>query len=184
MTRHVSALTAWLIVCYAFLYAPIGFLVAFSFNASRLVTAWDGFSLRWYAHAGARPALIAAALLSLRIAAASATLALIVGTLAGYALARFGRFRTRGAFAAALAAPLVLPEVITGLSLLLLFVALRAGRRLARRPRREDGDAGACLGLGRLCRGGGAGAPGRTPARSGGRRRWTSTPRPGWRLPA
>jgi putrescine transport system permease protein len=68
--------------------------------------------------------MIDAALLSLRIAAASATLALIVGTLAGYALARFGRFRGRAAFAAAVAAPLVLPEVITGLSLLLLFVAL------------------------------------------------------------
>ena len=80
---------------------------------------------------GTTSTLIAAALLSLRIAAASATLALIVGTLAGYALARFGRFRSRGASTAALAAPLVLPEVITGLSLLLLFVALQqasAGR--------------------------------------------------------
>ena len=85
----------WLIACYAFLYAPIAFLVALSFNASRLVTAWDGFSLRWYATLWQDQTLIAAALLSLRIAAASATLALIVGTLAGYALARFGRFRTR-----------------------------------------------------------------------------------------
>jgi putrescine transport system permease protein len=118
-------LLAWLIVCYAFLYAPIGFLVALSFNASRLVTAWDGFSLRWYAALWHDQALIGAAQLSLRIAATSATLALIVGTLAGYALARFGRFPARGAFAGALAAPLVLPEVITGLSLLLLFVALQ-----------------------------------------------------------
>ncbi|HET7882884.1 MAG TPA: ABC transporter permease subunit [Acetobacteraceae bacterium] len=118
-------LTAWLIGCYAFLYAPIAFLVVLSFNASRLVTAWDGFSLRWYAVLWHDRALIDAALLSLRIAAASATLAVIVGTLAGYALARFGRFRTRDPLTAALAAPLVLPEVITGLSLLLLFVALQ-----------------------------------------------------------
>ena len=115
----------WLVACYAFLYAPIAFLVMLSFNASRLVTAWDGLSLRWYEMLWQDRTLIAAALLSLRIAAASATLALIIGTLAGYALARFGRFRTRAAFTAALAAPLVLPEVITGLSLLLLFVALQ-----------------------------------------------------------
>jgi len=120
-----APLTAWLIACYAFLYAPIAFLVMLSFNASRLVTVWDGFSLRWYVALWHDETLIAAALLSLRIAAASATLALIIGTLAGYALARFGRFRTRGAFAATLAAPLVLPEVITGLALLLLFVALQ-----------------------------------------------------------
>jgi putrescine transport system permease protein len=118
-------LLAWLIACYVFLYAPIAFLVTLSFNASRLVTAWDGFSTRWYAALFQDRTLITAALLSLRIAAASATLALIVGTLAGYALARLGRFPMRGAFAAALAAPLVLPEVITGLSLLLLFVALQ-----------------------------------------------------------
>ncbi len=125
MTRHASLLTTWLIACYAFLYAPIAFLVVLSFNASRLVSTWDGFSLRWYATLWHDRTLIAAALLSLRIAATSATLALIVGTLAGYALARFGRFPIRGAFTAALAAPLVLPEVITGLSLLLLFVTLQ-----------------------------------------------------------
>jgi putrescine transport system permease protein len=127
VTRRNVPLIAWLIVCYAFLYAPIGFLVALSFNASRLVTAWDGFSLRWYATLWHDQTLISAALLSLRIAATSATLALIVGTLAGYALARFGRFPSRAALAATLAAPLVLPEVITGLSLLLLFVALEQG---------------------------------------------------------
>ena len=124
MTRPRSLL-AWLIACYAFLYAPIAFLVALSFNASRLVTTWDGFSLRWYVALWHDQPLVSAALLSLRIAAVSATLALIVGTLAGYALARFGRFPGRGAFTAALAAPLVMPEVITGLSLLLLFVALQ-----------------------------------------------------------
>jgi putrescine transport system permease protein len=124
VTRSRSLL-AWLIVCYSFLYAPIGFLLTLSFNDSRLVTAWAGFSLRWYAALWHDQPLIAATLLSLRIAAVSATLALVVGTLAGYALARFGRFPTRSAFAVALAAPLVLPEVITGLSLLLLFVALQ-----------------------------------------------------------
>jgi putrescine transport system permease protein len=123
--RLPSPLLIWLIVCYAFLYAPIGFLIALSFNASRLVTAWHGFSLRWYGVLWHDGALIAAALLSLRIAVVSATLALIVGTAAGFALVRFGRFRGRAAFTAALAAPLVLPEVITGLSLLLLFVALQ-----------------------------------------------------------
>jgi len=125
LTRISPALIVWLIICYAFLYAPIGFLVALSFNASRLVTAWDGFSLRWYSTLWQDDALISAALLSLRIAATSATLALIIGTLAGYALARFGRFRARAALTAILAAPLVMPEVITGLSLLLLFVALQ-----------------------------------------------------------
>lgn len=123
MRPHVS-LTTWLIACYAFLYAPIAFLIVLSFNASRLVTAWAGFSPRWYVTLAHDQNLIDAALLSLRIAGLSATLALIVGTLAGYALARFGHFRARAAFAAAVAAPLVLPEVITGLSLLLLFVSL------------------------------------------------------------
>jgi putrescine transport system permease protein len=119
-------LLAWLIACYAFLYAPIVFLVVFSFNASRLVTAWSGFSTRWYGALWQDTQLIDAALLSLRIAALSATLATAVGTLGGYALARFGRFRMRLPFAAAVTAPLVIPEVITGLSLLLLFVALEA----------------------------------------------------------
>jgi putrescine transport system permease protein len=118
------ALLGWLLGCYAFLYAPIAFLIAFSFNESRSVTAWSGFSVHWYGELLGDPVLVGAALLSLRIAALSATLALIVGTVAGYVLARFGRFRTRTALEAALAAPLVLPEVITGLSLLLLFVVL------------------------------------------------------------
>lgn len=117
-------LLAWLIACYAFLYAPIAFLVAFSFNGSRLVTEWAGFSTRWYTTLAQDDNLIGAALLSLRIAAISATIALIIGTLAGYVLARFGAFRGRGMFLASVLAPLVLPEVIIGLSLLLLFVTL------------------------------------------------------------
>ncbi|MDR3534546.1 MAG: ABC transporter permease subunit [Rhodopila sp.] len=119
-----ASLTAWLIVCYAFLYTPIAFLVVFSFNDSRLVTGWSGFSTRWYGALLHDQALIDAAFLSLRIAAVSATIACVVGGTAGFALARFGRFRGRGLFEAALAAPLVMPEVITGLSLLLLFVTL------------------------------------------------------------
>lgn len=123
MTR-ARMLLPWLILGYAFLYAPIGFLVVFSFNAAKLVTAWSGFSFRWYGVLARDGQLIDAAWLSLRIASVSATLALIVGTLAGFALARFGSFRGRQAFATVLAVPLVLPEVIIGLSLLLLFVAL------------------------------------------------------------
>lgn len=122
MTRR--PLLAWLIACYAFLYAPIAFLITFSFNDSRLVTEWAGFSTRWYVTLAHDTNLVDAALLSLRIAAVSATIALIIGTLAGYALARLGAFRLRGVFQASVLAPLVLPEVIIGLSLLLLFVTL------------------------------------------------------------
>jgi putrescine transport system permease protein len=117
-------LIAWLIVCYAFLYAPIAFLIVFSFNDSRLVTAWTGLSTHWYSVLWHDQALIDATLLSLRIAAVSATIASVVGGTAGFAMARFGQFRGRGLLEVALAAPLVMPEVITGLSLLLLFVTL------------------------------------------------------------
>jgi putrescine transport system permease protein len=110
---------------YAFLYVPIALLVAFSFNASRLLTIWSGFSWRWYIALWHDAPLISAALLSLRVAALSATIATLIGTAAGFALARFGRFRGRGAFAATLSVPLVLPDVIVGLSLLLLFVVLQ-----------------------------------------------------------
>ncbi len=123
MTSRTTLIT-WLIACYAFLYLPIAFLIVFSFNESRLVTGWSGFSTRWYATLWHDQALIDATFLSLRIAAVSASIAIIVGATAGFALARFGRFRGRTLFEAALAAPLVMPEVITGLSLLLLFVTL------------------------------------------------------------
>jgi putrescine transport system permease protein len=119
-----AALIGWLIVCYAFLYAPIGFLIVFSFNDARLVTGWSGFSTRWYAALWHDQALIDATFLSLRIAAVSASIACVVGAAAGFVLVRFERFRGRGLFEAALAAPLVMPEVITGLSLLLFFVTL------------------------------------------------------------
>ena len=119
-----AGLFRWLIVCYAFLYLPVVFLIGFSFNDSRSVTAWAGFSWRWYGVLFHDAALIEAASLSVRIAAVSASIALVAGTAFGLALARFGRFRGRGAFEALVFAPLILPEVITGLALLLLFVLL------------------------------------------------------------
>jgi putrescine transport system permease protein len=109
---------------YAFLYAPIVLMIVLSFNESRLVTVWTGFSLRWYAELLGNEALLRAAWLSLRIAVVSATAATVLGTLAGLVLVRFGRFGGRWLFAGMIAAPLVMPEVITGISLLLLFVTM------------------------------------------------------------
>lgn len=113
---------------FAFLYLPILLMVVFSFNDSRMVTSFTGFSTRWYAALWENGPLMEALFLSLRIAAVSATMATILGTTAGFALARWRRFRGRAAFAAVMAAPLVMPEVITGLSLLLLFVAINFDR--------------------------------------------------------
>jgi len=110
---------------FAFLYLPIVSLVAYSFNASKLVTVWAGFSTKWYGTLMHDTALLKAAWLSLRIATMNATLALILGTLAGFSLARSGRFRGRTLLSGMVTAPLVMPEVITGLSLLLLFVAMQ-----------------------------------------------------------
>lgn len=112
----------------AFLYLPIVVLVIYSFNASQLVTVWGGWSLRWYAAFFNDEAMLAAAATSLRVAAVSATLAAVLGTLAALALVRGERFKGRTLFSGMLYAPLVMPEVITGLSLLLLFVALGAER--------------------------------------------------------
>jgi len=112
----------------AFLYLPIVILVIYSFNASRLVTVWGGWSLRWYAELLRDDAMRQAAWASLRIAALSASAATVIGTCAAVALTRMGRFRTRLLFSGMVYAPLVMPEVITGLSLLLLFVAFNADR--------------------------------------------------------
>src|SRR5581483_8435131 len=112
----------------AFLYLPIAVLVIYSFNASRLVTVWSGWSLAWYRDLLHDEAMIDAAWTSLRIAALSATAATVLGTLAAVALTRMGRFRGRLLFSGMVYAPLVMPEVITGLSLLLLFVALDLDR--------------------------------------------------------
>ncbi len=110
---------------YLFLYGPILTLIVYSFNESRLVTVWGGFSTKWYGALLENEKLLDAAFLSLRIAAASATGAMILGTLCAVTLVRFGRFRGRFLFSAMTTAPLVMPEVITGLSLLLLFVSLQ-----------------------------------------------------------
>ena len=121
---NITALTLGL----SFLYLPIAILVIYSFNASRLVTVWGGWSTRWYAELLADNALLDAAWISLRVAVLSASTATVIGTLAAVALVRRGRFRGRVVFSAFTYAPIVMPEVITGLSLLLLFVALGLDR--------------------------------------------------------
>ena len=111
---------------FAFLYLPIALLVIYSFNASRLVTVWGGWSTRWYAALIDNDKYRDAAFTSLEIAVMAATIALALGTCAGFAMNRFGRFRGRLVFGFMLMAPLVVPEVILGLSLLLLFVAAQS----------------------------------------------------------
>ncbi len=112
----------------AFLYLPIVILIVYSFNASRLVAVWGGWSTRWYAELAGDVALLESAFVSLRVALVSASAATMLGTLAAVALVRLGRFRGRLPFAALIYAPLVMPAVITGLSMLLLFVALSIDR--------------------------------------------------------
>ena len=111
---------------FAFLYLPIAVLVAYSFNGSRLVTIWGGFSIRWYAALLEDDKFRAAALTSLEIGVMAASIALVLGTCAGLAMNRFARFRGRLLFGFMLMAPLIVPEVILGLSLLLLFVAAQS----------------------------------------------------------
>ncbi|HEY8004439.1 MAG TPA: ABC transporter permease [Phenylobacterium sp.] len=108
----------------AFLYAPIVLLAAYSFNASRLVTVWGGFSTRWYVALARDDQMLDAVWVTLRVGLISATAATVLGVLAATALVRAGRFRGRALFSGMIYAPLVTPEVILGLSLLLLFVAL------------------------------------------------------------
>lgn len=122
--RRIGFLSWALWFGYAFLYVPIALLIVYSFNESRLVTVWSGFSTKWYGELIRNDTLLDAALLSFQVAAVSATVAVLLGTCAGLALTRFGRFRGRTLFGGMITAPLVMPEVITGLSLLLLFVAM------------------------------------------------------------
>ncbi|MET0430484.1 MAG: ABC transporter permease [Microvirga sp.] len=117
-----------LVLGLAFLYLPILLLVVYSFNASRLVTVWGGFSTQWYAALFRNEPLIEAAWVTFRIALLSASLATVLGTLAALALTRYGRFAGRTLFTGMIYAPMVMPEVITGLSLLLLFVAVGLDR--------------------------------------------------------
>ncbi len=109
---------------FLFLYVPIASLVIFSFNESKLVTVWGGFSTKWYGELFRDPQIIDAFQISLTIAAISATLAVALGTLAALVLVRFGPFWGRPVLSGMTTAPLVMPEVITGLSLLLLFVSM------------------------------------------------------------
>jgi len=107
---------------YAFLYVPIALVIAYSFNASQLVTVWAGFSLQWWRALLHNEAMLSAAWLSLRIALVSATLSALLGLAAGYVLARVARFPGRLLFGGLVIAPMVMPEVVMGISMLLLFV--------------------------------------------------------------
>ena len=124
MTRTTPFNVVSLVVGFLFLYVPIVILVIYSFNASRLVTVWGGFSTRWYGEMLSNQGLMDAAWVTARVAFLSATVATVLGTLAAVTLVRRGRFRGRILFTGMVYAPLVMPEVITGLSLLLLFVAI------------------------------------------------------------
>ncbi|TLG74069.1 ABC transporter permease [Methylocystis sp. B8] len=129
----MSAASLWarratLLVGFVFLYAPIVILAVMSFNASRLVSVWGGFSTKWYAALLENEQLLRSAKISLAAALTSAAIATLLGLFAAIALARFGCFRTRMLFFGAVHAPLVLPEVVLGLALLTCFVALGVGR--------------------------------------------------------
>ena len=131
--RRDEAPTSWFNVTsvtlgLAFLYLPILLLVIYSFNASRLVTVWGGFSTKWYVELFHNQSLLDAAWVTLRVGLLSASVATVLGTLAAITLVRHGRFRGRTLFSGMIYAPLVMPDVITGLSLLLLFVAIDFAR--------------------------------------------------------
>jgi putrescine transport system permease protein len=129
MNRRLSGFNVTaLVLGFAFLYLPILLLVVYSFNASRLVTVWGGFSTQWYGALFRNEALMEAAWVTLRIALVTAILATVLGTLAALALTRYGRFPGRTLFTGMVYAPMVMPEVITGLSLLLFFVAIDLDR--------------------------------------------------------
>lgn len=125
MKRRISRFNlTMLLFGFVFLYAPIVLLILFSFNAGRLVTVWSGFSTRWYGELLQNEQILQAAWVSLQIAAINATVATVLGTLTAFAMHRFGRFRGRTLFTGMSTAPLVMPDVITGLATLLLFVGI------------------------------------------------------------
>lgn len=113
---------------FAFLYLPMLILIIFSFNASKLVTVWAGFSTQWYGELVRNEAFLDAAWVTLKVGLASSTLATVLGTMAAYVMVRGGRFFGRTLFSGMIYAPLVMPEVITGLSLLLLFISIGLDR--------------------------------------------------------
>ncbi len=122
MTRRPVFLITVLCFGFAFFYIPILSMIVYSFNGSRLATVWGGFSTRWYVSLWNNRQIVEALVLSLKIALVSATFATILGTMAGFALARFRKFRGRTLFSGMSTAPLVMPEVITGISTLMLFI--------------------------------------------------------------
>ena len=132
MKRGFTAVTApALVFGYAFLYVPIALLVLYSFNAGRLVTVWGGWSLHWYAALFQNELLLDSLRITLEVGLLSASGALVLGSLAGLALAHVPRFAGRTLFIGMILSPLVMPEVITGLALLLLFVAFDLDRGIA-----------------------------------------------------
>lgn len=124
MNRRPWFLFTVLCFGFAFFYVPILSMIVYSFNESRLATVWGGFSTKWYVSLLSNRQVVAALVLSLQIALISATIATILGTMAGIALARFTRFRGRLLFSGMVTAPLVMPEVITGISSLMLFILM------------------------------------------------------------
>lgn len=124
MTRRPVFLVTVLCFGFAFFYIPILSMIVYSFNESRLATFWGGFSGKWYVSLWSNRQVMAALVLSLQIAVISASVATILGTMAGIALARFRRFRGRTLFSGLVTAPLVMPEVITGISMLMLFILM------------------------------------------------------------
>lgn len=125
MNRRPTFLLSVLCFGFAFLYVPILSMIVFSFNNSRLATIWGGFSTKWYGKLLENDAILAAAKLSIEIALVSATLSTILGTMAGIALARFRRFRGRMLLNGMVTSPLIMPDVITGISLLIFFIMLK-----------------------------------------------------------
>lgn len=126
MNSRLPLLMGFLILGYLFLYLPIFSVIVYSFNESRLVTVWGGFSTKWYGELLNNNQLLNAAWLSVKIAALNASLAVVLGTLAALALVRFRSSRAHGSLGVMVAAPLVMPEVMIGLSLLLLFVSMES----------------------------------------------------------
>jgi putrescine transport system permease protein len=126
MTNAGIGRWSWMVLLsgFIFLYVPIFILMFYSFNESRLVTVWAGFSIKWYSELFRDEQMMSAVWMSLKIAFLSASMAVVLGTMAAIAMVRFGRFRGKTMFTGMITAPLVMPEVITGLSLLLLFVTL------------------------------------------------------------
>ena len=124
MNRRPVFLISMLCFGFAFFYIPILSMIVYSFNASRLATVWGGFSTKWYVSLFSNRQVIEALILSLQIALISATIATILGTMAGIAIARFRKFRGRVLFSGLVTAPLIMPEVITGISSLMFFILM------------------------------------------------------------